>query len=234
MKKISLLLLFLFVSGNAIFAQHITGTSFQVFNHTSFTNQNKTYPITGVWCPTPKEIDKYNIMCIFCKKYYSSSYYIMLPTESHNKSWINNLTGMKELFLKNDKIAKENGVTSDINKNVSDKFSFEGFYGEGPGYSYGPIVKEYSGKGHEFAVFVLYKYKDGKSSIEMHIGDYYLNSSDLVWKFESLDDFDQMINALNWSNFMATFNDQVKGYKEQQEAANAAAKKQQEESSLFD
>lgn len=207
---------------------------FLIFQHTTLINQGKKYPITGIW--SPKAIDQYDIMCIFHYRYYSTENYFMICSESQSNSWTTSLTGMKELFLKNDQIAKENGVTSKIEKNVSDKFTFSGFYGEGPARyaNRGPLVKEYSGRGYAYTIYVIYKFENGQSSMELHLGDFYLGKSSLVWTFSCAEDFDNIIRALNWSDFMMAFNNQVKQYQNQQNAAKAAAEKQKNESALFD
>lgn len=209
-------------------------SDFRIFQHTSFYNSVKKVPILGVW--NPKEISKYNIMSIYSEEFSGDSYYFIICSEKQCNTWINSLQGMKELFIKNDMIAKENGVTSDIKKNVSEKFSFEGLYGVGIGrYSrYGWIVKQYSGSGYAYCINVIYKYSRGQSSMELQIGDYYLNQLRLIWTFKSLEDFDNIINAINWSDFKASFNNQVREYKEQQEAANAEAERKKKEEALFD
>lgn len=205
---------------------------FSIFQHTTLINQGKKYPITGIW--SPNAIDRYDIMCI--SRGYSTDWYFMICSESQSNSWTTSLTGMKELFLKNDQIAKENGVTSKIEKNVSDKFTFSGFYGEGPAeYAIrGPLVKKYSGRGQEYTIYVIYKFENGQSSMELHLGDFYLRKSSRVWTFSCAEDFDNIIRALNWSDFMMAFNNQVKQYQDQQNAAKAAAEKQKNESALFD
>ncbi len=209
-------------------------SGFHIFNYASFYVSGKKVPITGVWNPT--EISKYDIMCIYSEVFNGDTYYFIICNEKQCNAWLNSLRSMKELFGKNDQIAKENGVTSDIKKNVSDKFSFDGFYGVGLSrYStYGRIVEQYSGRGYEYCIYVLYKYSQGQSSMELHIGDYYLGKSRLIWTFKCLDDFDNIINALNWSDFMTAFNHQVRKYEEQQKATNAEAERKKREEALFD
>lgn len=212
----------------------VVDSDFRIFKHTSFYISGKKVPITGVWKPT--EISKYDIMCVYSDVFNGDTYYFIICNEEQCNVWLNSLQGMKELFSKNDQIAKENGVTSDIRKNVSDKFSFDGLYGVGiTSYStYGWIVEQYSGRGYEYCISVLYKYSQGQSSMELHLGDYYLGKSRLIWTFKSLDDFDNIINAFNWSNFMTSFNHQVREYEEQQRVANAEAERIKREEALFD
>ncbi len=208
---------------------------YRLFNYKSFYNSGKNYKITGIWCPS--RIDQYNIMCIQAHEEYDTpKQWIMIPQQGMAESWISNLIAMKELLIKNDSIAKANGVTSNIQKKVSDKFNFSGFVGEGVARSsiMGPIKKSYSGRDQEYCVIVLYKYTDGKSSMELHIGDYYLQSTKLLWTFNKPQDFDEIIDAMNWSDFYAAFNKQVNEYKQQQEAVKDAAEKQKNESALFD
>lgn len=236
MKKLLLSFLFVLVSVFPSFSQK-TDSGYKVFDHTSFTIQGKTYPITGVWCPD--QIDKYNIMCVFHYEYYGDKYFFMFPRESQCETWIKSLTDMKELFVQYDQVAKENEVTSEIKKDVTDKFSFEGFYGEGPGRytNYGRLVKESDGddaREIRNPISVLYNYKDGQGSMVLRVGDYVTRKWTTVWEFRSVDDFDSIISALDWSAFKATFNKQVKKYTDQQNAAKAAEDKQKQESALFD
>ena len=237
MKKLLLSVLFVLISVVPSFSQRID-SDFKVFNHTSFTNKGKTYPITGVWCP--KQIDRYNIMCIFHKEEYSTKYFFMISKESQCETWTNSLTDMKELFIQYDQIAKENEVTSEIKKEVTDKFSFEGFYGEGVGQyiDRGTLVKELSGRSSitdkKYSILVWYNYIDGQSSMELRLADYYLGKWFQVWEFRSVEDFDNIINALNWTAFMAALSEQVEEYKDLQNAAKAAEDKQKQERALFE
>lgn len=207
---------------------------FKIFEHTSFNNASVKYLITGIW--NPREINKYNVMCIQAYLPYHEKNYFIIPNERCADDWAKSLKDMKALFLKNDSIAKANNVTSEINKNVSEKFNFSGYYGEGISVASinGPIVKKYSNKGYEYSVFVLYKYKNGQSNMEIHIGDLYLRRTDKVWAFACAQDFDDMIKAIKWSNFISAFNSQVREFKEQQDAKKAATEKQKKEDSLFD
>lgn len=234
MKKFLILIILSVVSVTPLFSQKID-SEFRVFNYTSFNNSGHKYKISCIWCP--EKIDNYSIMCIQAhEEYAATKNYLMLPKQSMAESWTENLTAMKELFIKNDSIAKDNAVASDIKKNISDKFDFTGIFGEGiTRYSiYGPIKKNYSGSGYEYCVIVLYKYTAGQSSMELYIGDYYLNHTQLLWTFNNVQDFEVIINAINWSNFDEAFNKQVSEYKQQQEAVKAAAEKQKNESALFD
>ena len=212
----------------------VVDRGFRTFKHTGFYISGLKVPIIGVW--NPSEISKYNIMCVYSDVFNGDPYYFIICNEKQCNAWINSLLAMKELFSKNDLIAKENGVTSDIKKNVSDKFSFGGLYGKGPSsYSTsGWIVEQYSGRGHEYCISILYKYSQGQSSMELHLGDYYIGKSRLIWTFNTLDDFDNIINALNWSDFMTEFNHQIREYEEQQKAANAEAERRKKEEALFD
>lgn len=228
MKKQLLSILFVLMLVTPSFSQNFP-SSFRIFEHKSFMNAEKSFPITGAW--NPDKIDNYNIMCVFCEKYYSDKNYIFICNERQCDSWINSLTAMKELFLRNDQIAKENNVTTDIRKDVSEKFSFAGLYGTGMDSS--PIVKEYRERGDKYTIVVVYVYEEGKSSMELRVGDYTLGKSRLAWTFNNVQDFDNIINALRWSDFMETFNNEVKKYKDQQEAAKAAAAKKKADEDLF-
>lgn len=238
MKKLFISLFIILTAAAQSFSQEVAGTDFRVFNYSSFINSSKNYPITGMW--NPLEIDRYSIMCIRYTEAYYAKEFVFICNEEQCNSWINSLTEMKELFLRNDRIAKENGVTSEINKDVSDKFTFEGFCGEGihadgsARYG-GRIVKPDSAKGEVFSIYVIYLYQEGKSLMRLYIKNHYLSSgAKLVWTFSSVQEFDEMINAINWSNFKEAKNTQVEEYLGRQNAAKAAADKQKREEALFD
>lgn len=127
----------------------------RVFDYSTFTNginyigariRPRTFHIKGMI--SPSAIDKCNILCLetpFRDGNRGSNYFI-LPNKKVCDIWVSALTGMKELFLKNDQIAKENNVIADVKKDVSDKFSFDGFYGSlgsSNPYYVGLIVNEY-------------------------------------------------------------------------------------------
>lgn len=240
MKKYFLSLLIVFISAVPSFSQKLgrgVGVDLQLFEYKSFKNSNDIFHITGIW--DTRAIDKYCIMCIpQIPQNKLSAYdqeFVFICSEGQCDSWINSLTKMKELFVRNDQIAKDNGVTSEIKKNVSEQFTFSGFCGEGiPQFQTGPIVKQYGGHGYEYAVLVIYKYQNGESLMELRIGDFYLNKSFLRWTFRSVEEFDEMINALNWDNFEQAKEEQVRKYLEQKMQQEAAAEKQKEEEALFD
>lgn len=230
------LLLFIFtISAISSFSQKVE-RDYKVFEYTVINNARNKFPVTGVWCP--KDIKGCNIMCIQTSLPGYRKKYLFIESEKYANVWVENLAAMKALFLKNDSIAKKNGVTSEISKNVSEKFDFLGQCGESLtiyAASYrGPIVKKYSGNGYEYGFFVLYFYINGKSRMELHKGDFYLNNTEKVWTFESAEDFDEVIKAFNWSNFFNAFNGQVKEYQKQQDQIKAAEAKKQQESDLFD
>lgn len=249
MKKYFFSLLFLLVSVIPSFSQgirvqapqggaavalghHLTGDC-RLFNHSSLTLENKNYPILGMWSPSDHNG---HIMCVYAKKDWDTYYFLMICNGSQAKTWISSLNDMKELFLKNNQIAKDNGVSSDITKDVSDKFSFDGLYGNGIGRydEWGPIVQKYSGQGgYEYTIRVIYKYKSGQSTMELHVMDYGKRSN-LIWVFKSREDFDTIINALNWDDFMAAYYHQLQEYQNQQNAAKTAQERQKNESALFD
>ena len=51
-----------------------------------------------------------------------------------------------------------------------------------------------------------------------------------IWTFDSVEDFDVIINALNWSSFMQSFNAQAQEIRKKQELEERKKKEQ----SLFD
>lgn len=211
------------------FAQHFSRPEYRIFAYSSFNNANKKFSMTGVW--NTERIADFSIMCIKRDAYAKD--YFFICNESQCNTWIKSLVGIRDLFAKNDSIAKANGVTSDISKNISDKFTFAGLYGEGD-MNHGPITKNYNGRGFAADIRVLYLYKNGHSSMELYLWDYHLNSAKKVWTFDSVESFEDMINALKWSSFEAALNTQIREYTEQQRAANAAKEKQNKESQLFD
>ena len=181
-------------------------------------------------------IEKYHIMCVDARGDNSAeSYYFYIPNEKICNVWLSALTGMKELFLKNDKIAKDNNVIADVVKNVSDKFNFDGWYGEltsSQWYSGWPVVKKYSEEiynkygyndAQQAVISVVYYYQNGKST--MVLSTYGGN-----WTFNKAEDFDEVIKIFNWSNFMKAIDEQAQEIKRQQ--ALEAKKKQQQ--ALFD
>lgn len=222
-----------------------------VFDYSTFTNgiayagarpRPRTFHIKGIISPTA--VEKYNILCL--ETMYgggnSGSKYIIIPNERVCNIWISALTGMKELLLKNDKIAKENNVIADVKKDVSDRFSFDGVYGtlnSTRPSDYDPIVNEYNDEyrikyGYQDVsqnkIGVFYLYEEGKSSMELRIANYYTRTYGTIWTFNNVEDFDEIINALNWSSFMQSINAQAQEIKQKQDLE---ARKQREQA-LFD
>ena len=198
----------------------------RVFDYTKVNN----IEIKGII--SPSEIDKYNIMLIRCKAYHDGYYYIAIPNENICNVWISSLTGMKELFIKNDQIAKENDVLADISKFVSEKFNFEGFFVS----LWNQNVYTINGGRWPIRIGVEYRYISGKSSMVLYMkqDDARHEHDEKDWTkicvFNSVQDFDTMINALTWENFMKGFNAQAQEIKQQQELE---ARKQREQA-LFD
>lgn len=222
----------------------------RVFEYSTFTNgianigartRPRTFHMKGIISPTA--IEEYNILCL--ETTYnggnSGGDYFIIPNERICNIWISALTGMKELFLKNDQIAKENSVTSDVKKDVSDKFVFDGFYGKltSNSFDFDLIVDEYNDEyrkkyGYQDSsqnkVGVFYLFEDGKSSMALRLANYYTRVYHTIWTFNSVEDFDEIINALNWSNFMQAINAQAQEIKQQQDIE---ARKQREQA-LFE
>lgn len=210
----------------------IVDDPYTVFNHKVFVNAGNKYPITGIWSKEkPSEV---SLMSIFHRQNGSNKVYIFLRNEEECNIWINNLKEMKDLFYKYDSIAIENNVTSKIEKNVSERFSFKGYYGEGVALraDVKPITPQKTTNACSTAV--LYTYENGHSYMILYLLDYYLNRSFIVWKFESENDFDEIIRALNWSDFESVLNEQVQKYTDEQDAIKNAQNKQKKEQSLFD
>ena len=182
---------------------------------------------------SPSEIDTYHVLLMRCRSYSDGNYYFAIPDEKTCNVWVSALTGMKELFIKNDKIAKENNVIADVNKFVSDKFNFEGYFVS----LYTKNVDAINGGLWPVRIGVEYRYISGKSSMVMYMKQENAQRpsySEKKWTyfcvFNSVQDFDEMINAITWENFMKAFNAQAQEIKQQQELE---ARKQREQA-LFD
>lgn len=139
--------------------------------------------------------------------------------------WANTLTEMKELFIKNDKIARDNNVTTDITKDISDKYPF-----------YGPMHLPDGGRtGIESKV--LYKYIGGASSMELEVSNAF-DSSNFHWVFSSVQDFDAFINAMDMTKINDAYQKHLVEYRaerqRQKEAEKLAREKVKQENALFD
>lgn len=196
------------------------------FTCSSFVNSNKAYPVSGIWCPA--EVEKHSIMCISNGQQDPYRKYFYIFNKEQSDIWTNSFTGLKELFISYENIAKENGVTTDIQKEVTDKFEFAGQYGSQT------IVKEYNWENDETVqIRPIYLFKNNVSSIEVYVEDFYLHKVSLLWTFRNVQDFDELINAINWERFMAEKNEQVQRYTAEQNALKAAEDKAQKERELF-
>ncbi len=225
MKRFLLVTFLAFISIITVFSQNITKENFWPSNVALF-DYTKANDVAFSGFLSPTAIDQYNTMLIHCKHYSDGYYYIAIPNENTCNVWLSSLTGMKELFLKNDQIAKENDVIADINKDVSDKFSFEGFFVSLWNYN----VYIIGGGRWPVQIGVEYRYINRKSSMVLSVkqeGDYKWSQ---ICTFNSIQDFDNMINAVTWSNFMEVFETQVQEIKKQQQIEA----KKKADAALFD
>lgn len=174
---------------------------------------------------SPAEIDK-TIMLIHCgAKYRDGNYYIAIPNEQIYNIWHSSFTGMKELFIKNDQIAKENNVTTEINKDVTDKFRFEGFFAS----LWNMSVYAIDRGNWPFHIKVEYRYSRGKSSMVFYVkhGDSDGTKWESIFVFESVQDFDEIIEPLSWTKFKNACNEQIQEIKNKEE-------KEKSDAALFD
>lgn len=206
------------------------------FTCSNFVISDKTYPVSGIWCPA--DVEKYSIMCISNGKKGSYREYFYIFNKEQADIWTKSLTGLKELFISYENIAKENDVTTDIEKEVTDKFEFAGQYRnmtiikqDNPADK--SIAQILQAKKNTAQIRSFYLYKNKVSSIEVYAEDLYNGEVSFFWKFRSVQDFDELINAINWERFMAEKNEQVQSYIAKQNAVKAAEEKSQKERELF-
>ncbi len=221
----------------------------RVFDYSSFTNgiayigartTPRSFMLKGII--SPSAIEKYNIMCIETRSGGGVSYdHFIFPNERTCNTWILALAEMKALFLKNDQIAKENNVISDVIKDVSDNYYFDGFYGSITSscdtdryiivHQYNADYESYEyGDVRQYKVGVFYVYKDGKSSMELRLANYFSRRFYTIWTFNSVEDFDELINVLDWSSFMRAFHAEAEKIRQEQ----AMEKRKRNEQALFD
>lgn len=158
--------------------------------------------------------------------------YIMFCSESECETWKKNLVEMKNYFHKYDSIAKVNSVSADVVKNLTEQFSFNGYY-YNCGNTVYPIVKEpNSSESAEMAV--KYIYHNNKSEMALNLTDHNISHRYLVFIFEKEEDFDGLINALDWSKL----EQRVKADKDVQDKRDAEERerldKATKERALFD
>lgn len=248
MKKLLFLITVFLLSGTSSFAQEEWpyGGYDLHWSYGFFGRDSKHARVT--WTENPNVKSPYNQWMYFDfsgKDQNGQGRYLMFCSEEQFETWKKNLIEMKNIFHKNDSIAKANSVSINVVKDLTEKFVFNGryFYGGNIVYEIKPHDNASSDKKYaEISVKYIYDGKESTILMDLQnnyrLENFYRDYKYNVFLFTKEKEFDEVIDIFDWQKYQQFLKEKQEDVRATKKRVEEYRKKNEEEKkrqeSLFD